>query len=386
MSAPKYKIVYCTPALYSAGGVERIVSVKANYFAEHYGHDVTVIVTEGKGRSSFFPLSEKVKVINLELGFEELWKSSFLKKIFLYIQKQIRYKRLLREELCRIRPDITISVLRREINFINSINDGSYKIGELHVNRSNYRNFSARESNYVKDLFAKYWMKDLIGHLRNLDKMVVLTESARLDWPELSNVKLIPDPLPFTSNEVSSLSAKRVISIGRYAYEKGNDLLLHAWSIVQKSSSDWVLDIYGMGDREPYLQLMDELGIDKSRCHLHGILKDVKEQYLNSSIFALPSRFEGFGLVIIEAMSCGLPVVSFDCENGPRNIITNEQDGFLVTPFNINEYANRLLMLIHDEGSRKLIGANARQASGRYTIESIATQWKDLFDELMQKK
>lgn len=382
----KYRIVYCTPALYSAGGVERVVSLKANYFAESFGYEVTIIVTEGQGRECFFPLSSKVNVINLNLGFEELWKVSFIKKIFLYLKKQYRYKKLLKEELLRLRPDITISVLRREINFINSIHDGSRKIGELHVNRSNYRNFAIRNSNRIKALFARLWMNNLIGHLKQLDKMVVLTESAKQDWPELSNVVLIPDPLPFSVQQVSSLSAKRIISIGRYAYEKGNDLLLRAWSIVQNSCEDWVLDVYGMGEREPYRQLMSELGIDESRCHLYGSLADVKEQYLSSSVFALPSRFEGFGLVIIEAMSCGLPVVSFNCENGPRNIITDEQDGCLVTPYDVEEYANKLLKLIHDKDYRQQMGINAYQASRRYAIENIATQWKDLFDELMRDK
>ena len=84
MNNPKYKIVYCTPALYSAGGVERIVSFKASYLAERLGYDVTIIVTEGKGRSSFFPLSDQVKVVNLELGFEELWTASFFKKVILF--------------------------------------------------------------------------------------------------------------------------------------------------------------------------------------------------------------------------------------------------------------------------------------------------------------
>ena len=383
MNNRKYKICYCAPAIYSAGGVERVVSVKASYFAEAYQYDVTIIVTEGKDRSSFFPLSDKVKVVNLNLGFEELWKVSFLKKIFLYLGKQFRYRRLLKTELMRIRPDVTISVLRREINFINSIPDGSHKIGELHVNRSNYRNFTSRDSNWVKNFFARFWMNDLLKHLRKLDRMVVLTEDAMADWPELSNVRLIPDPIPFIVDKVGSLTSKRVVSIGRYAFEKGNDLLLQAWAKVEEVCHDWTLEIYGMGNQSPYIKLIHELGIDTSRCHLHGSLTDVKEAYLNSSIFTLPSRFEGFGLVIIEAMACGVPVVTFDCENGPRNIITPYQDGILVTPFDVDEYAESLLRLMRDDQLRCQMGENALNASKRYSIDDIATQWKDLFDEIM---
>lgn len=383
MDASKYKIVYCTPALYSAGGTERVVSFKANYFAEVFHYDVTIIVTEGTDRECFFPLSDKVKVINLNLNFEELWRASFFKKIIIYLKKQIRYRRLLEKELVQIRPDITISVLRREINFINSISDGSHKIGELHVNRSNYRNFTSRDSNIIKRLFAHFWMNNLVKHLIKLDRMVVLTEDAKLDWPELSNVILIPDPIPFKVEKVSNLASKRVVSIGRYAYEKGNDLLLRAWSKVEKSCKDWTLDIYGMGDQRPYRDLMFELEIDEDRCHLHGSITKVNDVYLTSSIFALPSRFEGFGLVIIEAMAFGVPVVAFDCENGPRNIISNYQDGILVSPFDIDGYADSLLRLMRDDQLRCQMGERAKNSSMRYRIDDIALQWKGLFDKVM---
>ena len=180
MSTKTYKIVFCTPAIYSAGGVERVVSYKASYFAEQLGYDVTIIVTEGRGRACYFPLSDQVKVINFELGFEELWRSSFIKKVFLYLTKQRQYKRLLKAELMRIRPDFTISMLRREINFLTSIQDGSKKIGELHVNRANYRNFEANESNVLKRLFAKFWMRSLVGNLKRLDQLVVLTDKSKV--------------------------------------------------------------------------------------------------------------------------------------------------------------------------------------------------------------
>ena len=151
----KYKIVYCTPALYSAGGTERVVSVKANYFADVLGYDVTVIVTEGKNGNSFFPLSDKVEVINLGINFEELWNISFVKKVFLYLKKQRKYKKSLTNELLRIRPDITITTLRREINFINEIPDGSIKIGEQHLSRTNYRKIDARFSKFYEISFFR---------------------------------------------------------------------------------------------------------------------------------------------------------------------------------------------------------------------------------------
>ena len=379
-----YKIVFCTPALYSAGGVERVVTVKASYFAEHLGYDVTIIVTEGKGRSSFFPVSDKVNVVNFELGFEDLWKASFLKKIYLYFHKQRRFRKLLASELMRIRPDFTISTLRREINFLNSINDGSVKIGELHVNRANYR--SVTVINPVKKLFSHFWTKSLIGHLMKLNKMVVLTDNALNDWPEISNIIKIPDPIPFKFEIACPLSAQRVVSIGRYDYDKGNDLLLQIWSKVETRMNDWCLDIYGNGNREPYQELIKKLGIDQSRCHLHSPVSDVKAEYLNSSIFVLPSRYEGFGLVLIEAMACGVPVVSFDCDNGPRSIITNGEDGFLIPTFDIDAFADKLIQLMLDKNLRMTMGEKAQRSAAQYDIDRIGLQWKQLFDELMANR
>ena len=382
----KYKIAYCTPALYSAGGVERVVSLKASYFAETYGYDVTIIVTEGKERECFFPLSDKVRVINLQINFEDLWHVSFIKKIFLYLKKQRQYKKLLTNHLMRLQPDFTITTLRREINFIASISDGSIKIGELHVNRANYRNFSDRDSNIIKRSFAHVWMISLIRHLKQLDKMVVLTDCALYDWPELNNIVKIPDPLPFHINERSTLEHKRIISIGRYDYDKGNDLLLQVWAKIEKQMPEWTLDIYGNGNRIPYETQIKHLGIDTSRCRLHGPSTDVQKEYLASSIFVLPSRYEGFGLVLIEAMACGVPIVSFDCENGPRSIISNGVNGFLIPPFDINVFAEKAILLMNDDNLRKKMGENAQKSAAQYDIERVGLQWKQLFNELMANR
>lgn len=380
----KYKIVYCTPALYSAGGIERVVTAKANYFAEHFGYEVTIIVTDGDGAHSFFHLSEKVKVVNLGLAFEELWNKPLYKKFFLYCKKQRKYKKLLKSELLRIRPDFTISTLRREINFINGIHDGSRKIGELHQSRSYYRRFIDSNSYFIKWFFSFLWKKDIVGQVRKLDKFVVLTDSAVHDWPELDNVRMIPDPLTIDVSSHVSSDRHRVIAVGRYSDEKGHDLLLRIWSLVEKACPDWQLDVYGSGDRSPYLKMMDDLSIDKSRCHLNDNITDVENEYYKSSIFVHPSRSEGFGLVIVEAMACGLPVVSFDCENGPRSIITDDVDGFLIPTFDIRLFANRIITLTKDEDMRRQMGENGLLKSHQYGIEQVARQWKSLFDELMQ--
>ncbi len=382
-SEKRYKIVYCTPALYMAGGVERVLTLKANYFAEHFGYDVTIILTEGADKPLFYPLSEKVRVVNLDIGFEALWTCSFLKKLVVYLLKQRRFRKLLTAELMRLRPDITVSLLRREINFINAIPDGSKKVGELHINRANYRNFDARESNWLKRLFARLWSHSLVGHLRQLDRLVVLTEKDREAWTELSNVEVIPDPLPFVPTAVSPLSEQRVVAVARYSHEKGIDLLLRAWAEASQEHADWCLDVYGDGDTAPYEQLIDQLAIDRSRCRLNGRTNDVETVYRSASIFVLSSRFEGFGMVIIEAMACALPVVAFDCPWGPRAIIQDGTDGLLAENGNTDELARQLVRLMGDASLRASLSQAALQHVQRFRVEQIAHQWQQLFNTMM---
>ncbi len=381
----KYKIVYCTPALYMAGGVERVLTLKANYFADRYGYDITIILTEGKDKPLFYPLSDKIKVVNLDIGFEEMWRCSFVGKIAVYLRKQRLFRRKLTEELMRIRPDITVSLLRREINFINDIADGSVKVGELHVNRANYRNFEANNTNFFKRLFSKFWMRSLVSHLRKLDRFVVLTEEDRAAWTELDNVCVIPDPLAFKPTELSRLTEKRVIAVGRYVYQKGFDLLLRAWSIVEKEAPDWRLDVFGDGDRGDYEGLIDRLAVDRSRCRLNGSTGNIWKEYAGSSVFVFSSRFEGFGMVLIEAMASGLPVVSFACPCGPKDIVTDGEDGILVENGNVEKLAEAMLRVIGSGDERKRLAAAAGVSVRRFDMDTLAERWRLLFDEVMKR-
>ena len=381
----RLKIVYCTPSLYIAGGVERVLTQKANYFADVLGYDITIILTDGKGKPLFYPLSEKVKVINLGIDFDDLWAHSFFGQILPYLKKQRVFKKTLTELLMQIRPDITVSLLRREINFLTKIEDGSKKVGELHVNRKKYRYYEAYNTNFIKETFAKFWMKNLIGHLRKLDRFVVLTEEDREAWPEIADVVAIPDPLPFFPSEQSPLTAKRVIAVGRYEYQKGFDLLIQAWATVEKQCADWTLDVFGHGDRRDYDAMIDRLGIDRSRCRLNGPTDHIQEEYLHSSVFAFSSRYEGFGMVLIEAMACGVPAVSFGCPCGPKDIIRDGEDGILVANGDVEAFAKALIAMIQDDQMRERMAQNAHRNVMRYMMEEISRKWEFLFGQLLDK-
>ena len=375
------KIVYCTPSLYIAGGIERVLTTKMNYLADKAGYEVWVILTDGKGKNPYFPLSDKIHIVNLDLNFEELWSLGFLKKIFVYLKKQRIYKKKLKEALYEIRPDITVSTLRREINFITSIKDGSRKVGEMHVNRANYRNFEANDTNALKKIFERIWMKSLVGKLKKLDQFVVLTDEDRRNWHELDNVTTIPNPLNVFPTIESNQSARKVIAAGRYCYQKGFDLLLRAWAIVNEKHKDWRLDIYGAGNNVEYKNLANTLNI----CQNVGInppTDNIYAKYADASIFVFSSRFEGFGMALLEAMATKLAVVSFACPCGPKDIISDGNDGVLVTNEDIQELADKICYLIENEEERKSMAENAKLKAMQYSVDNIMHRWIRLFESL----
>lgn len=369
------KIAYCTPSLYIPGGVERVLTTKANYLADVAGYDVYIILTDGKGKAPYYPLSDKIHVINLDINFEELWSLSFVKKGLVYLKKQRVFKKKLSKTLCELKPDITISLLRREINFLCDIKDGSKKIGEMHINRQNYRNFEAGDTNFVKRIFEQYWMSSLIKQLKRLDCFIVLSEEDKKNWKEIEHVVVMPNPLPpMAISQTSTTENKKVIAVGRYVYQKGFDLLVEAWETVVEKHPDWHLHIYGKGDKHNYK--------DAPNCHFESAVENINDKYAESSIFVLSSRFEGFGMVIIEAMKCGVPAVSFACPCGPRDIITDGKDGFLVENGNTQQLAERICYLIEHDEERKNMGKNAIKTAKKYGIDEIGKQWVELFKDI----
>jgi glycosyltransferase involved in cell wall biosynthesis len=224
-------------------------------------------------------------------------------------------------------------------------------------------------------------MNSLLKQLRRLSCFVVLSEEDNKNWPELNNKVVIPNSLSYFPDFQSTCENKRVIAVGRYTWQKGFDLLLKAWRIVFEKHPDWHLDIYGSGEREEYEQLAKEFGISEV-VTCHPATNDVYDKYRESSIFAFSSRYEGFGLVLAEAMSTGVPAVSFACPCGPSDIIRDYEDGILVEEGNIQQFAESLCYMIEHNDERKTFGHKARISSQRFGQESIMKKWINLFDEI----
>lgn len=379
------KIAYCIPSLYTVSGMEKTLSLKANYFSDVFKYKIYIILTDGKDKENAFPLSPNIEVINLDLNYDKIWGYPLYKKIFAYSLKQIQFRIRLTRVLFDIKPDITISTLRREINFLTRIKDGSIKVGEMHFSKSKYRDFDASEErDSIKSLFAGLWMRQLIINLRRLKKFIVLSYEDKQRWTELNNVSVIYNPIPDIPEKYSDCSSKTVIAAGRFVKQKGFDLLLDSWAIVSSRHPDWKLEIYGNGSKTEFLEQIEHLGIGNS-CYLYDAVEDLNEKFIRSSIFAFSSRFEGFGMVITEAMACGIPPVAFACASGPRDIITDGKDGFLTEPEDVKELADKICILIENEDLRKEMGRQARLRAERFTLEKIAGEWDSLFRDITRK-
>lgn len=385
MNAP-IKIAYCIPSLYYPSGMERVLTLKANYFAETFGYEIHIILTDGEEQKPYYPLFPTITLHQLDINYDHLYGKPLHKKVIGYFKKQQLFKKRLNECLQKIKPDITISLLRRDINFINQMTDGSIKLGEIHFNKSNYREFGNKYIPVaVQKVIKHFWMRQLISKLHPLKKFIVLSHEDAAEWTELTNVTVIHNPLSFLPEKLSDCTNKQVIAVGRYMPQKGFDMLIDTWKIVSNRHPDWILRIYGDGMREELQSQINALGI-ASTCILEHSVPNIAEKYSESSIFVLSSRFEGMPMVLGEAMICGVPPVSFTCPCGPRDIIDDGKDGLLVENGNIKQLAEKINYLIENEEIRKQMGKQARKNIERFQIDKIAQQWKELFEAVVNKE
>lgn len=373
------KIVYVMGDLTYPNGMSRVVSQKVNYLAEHTDYEVHAVLTENAGKPFYFPLSPKVQYVNFDINFEELNTMPMHKKVIPYMKKQRRYKRLFTNYLMELRPDVTVSILRREINFINDIPDGSRKIGEIHFTKSNYRQFNKPYlPSFVNKAVTRLWHGQMDRQIRRLDKCIILTEEDKANWMGFDNIEVIPNPISSFPDVHSESTQKVVIAAGRYSWEKGYDRLFKTWERVLDRHPDWQLNIYGPGEREKYQALADSMGLGYS-VYCNGPVKNIYEKYAESSIFAITSYYEGFGLVIAEAMATGVPPVAFTFPCGPRDIITDGVDGLLVEDGNIEKMADAICYLIEHDDIRREMGQKGIVSAKRYSEDLIMQRWLNIF-------
>ena len=378
------KIIYCTHSTYNPGGMERVLYNKVKYLSEQKHWDVTVVTTDQHDRPSFYPFPESVRMIDLGINYSEDNVKGAFGKICGYLKKRKRHRRLLEELLTKEKADIVVSLYPSESSFIPDIKDGSRKVLEIH---------------YCKFFRLQYGRKGLLGAIdkwrtwqderivRRFDKFVVLTNEDRGYWGNLPNIEVIPNAAMFVADRYSDVSVKRVIAVGRLDYQKGFDRLIQAWEIVNKSGKydDWRLDIFGQGDWKDMLQgMIDKKGLNGS-AFINKPTKNIGDEYADSSMLVMSSNYEGFPMVMIEAMACGLPVVAFDFKCGPKDIIRNEENGLIIHNGDIKALADGIMKLMEDTENRKRMSLNARKIVDTYSEKAVMEKWIGLFNNLTTK-
>lgn len=378
------KLIYCTHSTCNPGGMERVLLNKVTYLSQLPGWEVAVVTTDQHQRPPFYPFPEKVRMTDLEINYSEDNEKGAWKKITGYLRKRKEHKRKLTALLLKEKPDIVVSLYPSESSFIPDIKDGSKKVLELH---------------YCKFFRLQYGRKGLLGWIdklrtrqdeqivRRFDKFVVLTNEDRGYWGNLPNIEVIPNAAMHVSDAYSDVMNKRVIAVGRLDYQKGFDRLIQAWELVQYTGkfTDWKLDIFGQGEwREMLQQMIDKAELQNTVC-LNRPTKQIGEEYVKSDMLVMSSNYEGFPMVMIEAMACGLPVVSFDYKCGPKDIIQSGINGLLVPNGDIQALADAMMKVMEDEAYRKMLSLNARKVVDTYSEQAVMSQWIRLFTSITAK-
>lgn len=374
------RIVYSILGTFNSGGMERVLANKANYFAA-LGYDVNIVTTDQKGRSSYFQLDNRIKQYDLDINYHDNESKNLLVKLLTYPQKQKLHKIKLEELLRKLKADIVISMFDNDSSFVYKLNDGSKKILEIHFSRFKRIQYGRKG---ILGIIDKYRSINDLKLAQKYDRFVVLTEEDKSYWGNLSNIEVIPNANSFIPSDRASLMNKRIIAVGRYDYQKGFDELIKIWKTIYGQNPDWRLDIFGNGPLKGELQdMIKDLNLlDVVR--LHPPVKDIEKEYLESSILVMTSRYEGLPMALLEAQACGLPMVAYACKCGPKDIIKDGINGYLIPEGECQLMSDKLLTIINNIELRKKMGTMSEQLSHNFSEEHVMKLWTNLFERLLK--
>ena len=374
------KIAYLFYHFAQKAGTERILINKMNWLADH-GYDVYALTYEQGAHPFAFPLSDKVHHIDFNVCFFPLYKCNPFKRLWTTVKRRRQLVMKLREFVSQQRPDAMACTTYApfEITALTKVCK-SLSVPFFIESHSIYA--ETKKADWLSLILHrnKPFTRD---YLSGANRVIALTEGDAKEWRKVtSKVDVIPNMVTFdAAYQHSDLNSQKVIFMGRMEAEKGLSDLLKVWELVHRRCPDWTLHVYGIGSqREWFVNQAEQLNIDIC---VHEPVPMISEKYCDSSILLLTSTSEAFGLVLVEAMRCGLPVVAFDCPYGPADIITDGADGFLVKNRDVEAFADRVCQLIEDKVLRQKMGKTAIQSAQRYTPERIMPLWKELFESFL---
>lgn len=379
------KIVYVIDSLASKGGAERIISEKMNYLAKQFHYDVSVITCyqDPDTMPNVYYLSNLVKQINLNIPFYSQYKFKYPRRLWVKYSLHRKICKRLNEAILNINPDILIGLGYFMGDFICKIKCKASKIIESHEARiftmSDYGLSRFWFSKIYMQLYRQAYFKTIE---KKADVVVTLTHGDAKEWKKAKRVEVIPNfTMMRPQTQLYNSNSKRIIAVGRLEWQKGYDKLLKIWEMVSIKHPDWNLAIFGEGSLENQLKALIK-SAKLTNINIYPFTPNISQEYSDSSILALSSRFEGFSLVLLEAMQHGLPCISFDCPYGPSDIIEDNKSGFLIPNNDYVQFAEKLSMLMDRPMLRESISHAAKLKADEYCLNTIMQKWKELFEKI----
>jgi glycosyltransferase involved in cell wall biosynthesis len=368
-----HKILYITNGITGPGGLERVLSIKASYLADNFGYEVHIISLNEQNIPHFYKFSDKIICHNIQT------KGTYFTYLYSYL---FGIKKVVK----KINPDV-ISVCDDGLKGLFApllFGKPCPMIYERHVSKN--IEIKKEAESYFNNIFTnlKFKLMNFGGAL--YDNFVVLTNGNKKEW-ELNNLSVIPNPLSFypDTDQLSNLQNKKVLAVGKHSFQKGFDRVIKSWKSVSEKYPGWELNIYGTINESMGLEkLVNSLNLGDS-INLFPPEKNIADKYQEASLYVMSSRYEGFGMVLTEAMAYGVPCISFDCPFGPSDIISHKKNGLLVENGNIEELSRGIIELIDNSELRISMGDQARKNIERYLPEKIVSQWDQLFKSLISK-
>lgn len=369
------------------GGIGRVTSTKANWFAEH-GHDVWVVTANQCGELDYYELHPSVLRKDFAIGFQlGSDNANLLMKFIRKIGKMRRYRRELEQFIYEVKPDIVVSTFTNDSDFLYKLKDGSKKVLEFHFSHEGFKSQMKYGPQTLKNkLLLTYRLRKHERIAKKYDAFVVLTHEDAEAWKGYDNLHVIHNMLSFESQEISTCKEKRVIAVGRLDFQKKYDRLVDIWALVNKECPEWRLDIFGQGpDKENLQKQIHSLGLENV-ITINPPTKQIGREYRQSSVFAMTSTYEGLPMTLLEAISYGLPCIAYLFPCGPRDIIVDGKNGYVVEEGNKETFAKRLVELMKNDELRFRMNKNAIETSINYKTDHIMQTWLKLFDNLLEKQ
>lgn len=367
------KILYIYRALAIWGGIERVLVDKMNYLASNEGYDVYMVTANQGNHIVPYPLDHRVHLTDLGVQTHHMYRYRGLKRLLTAWRKYCLYRKLFTETFHRINPDIVICTTADDVGLLVRLKGNTPLIVECHNSR-----LGLYTSRSVANTVRRWY---LYRQLRRAQAIVALTEGDAADWRRtFSQVRIIPNIVQLnTTGRYSDHTSRRVIFVGRFNAQKRVMEAVRIWQMVVSRYPDWHLDIYGEGSEG---ELLSALPLADYNIEVHKPTIAITDRYIDSAFLIMTSSFEPFGLVLPEAMSCGLPIVAYDVPYGPRSIITDGTDGFIVSDGDAQAFAERMCTLMSDPGLCSQMGRAAISSAQRFAASAIMPQWVQFFDEL----